>query len=378
MKILLIIDQFDSANNGTTMSARRFAQTLSAHGNEVRVAACGRKGDNKYVMPRIYFLPIAGAIIGSQGMRFAVADKKLLREAFEWADVAHFLMPLFLEHSALKLCEDMGVPHTAAFHVQPENITSTLGMKNNETVNKALYNGFRDSFYNRFKHIHCPSEFIASQLRAHGYTAKLHVISNGISEQFHYTKAPKLDAFKDKKLIVTVGRYSSEKRQDILIDAISKCRHADEIQLVMAGKGPTRILLQMRAHKLKNRPMMQFFSGEMLRRIFSMSDLYVHAADVEIEAIACIEAFASGLVPVIANSPKSATPQFALDERSLFHANNSDALAEKIDYWLDNDDERRRMEHEYAKAGEKYHIDACVAKAEEMFRQAIEEGTACQ
>lgn len=53
MKILLIIDQFDSANNGTTMSARRFAQTLSAHGNEVRVAACGRKGDNKYVMPRI-------------------------------------------------------------------------------------------------------------------------------------------------------------------------------------------------------------------------------------------------------------------------------------------------------------------------------------
>ena len=146
----------------------------------------------------------------------------------------------------------------------------------------------------------------------------------------------------------------------------------------MAGKGPTRILLQMRAHKLKNRPMMQFFSGEMLRRIFSMSDLYVHAADVEIEAIACIEAFASGLVPVIANSPKSATPQFALDERSFFPANNSDALAEKIDYWLDNDDERSRMEHEYAKAGEKYHIDACVAKAEEMFRQAIEEGTACQ
>ena len=35
-----------------------------------------------------------------------------------------------------------------------------------------------------------------------------------------------------------------------------------------------------------------------------MSDLYVHAADVEIEAMSCMEAFAGGLVPVIANSPQ--------------------------------------------------------------------------
>ena len=37
MKIVLVIDQFDDANNGTTISARRFAQALRDHGNEVRV-----------------------------------------------------------------------------------------------------------------------------------------------------------------------------------------------------------------------------------------------------------------------------------------------------------------------------------------------------
>ena len=46
--------------------------------------------------------------------------------------------------------------------------------------------------------------------------------------------------------------------------------------------------------------------------------------------MSCMEAFAGGLVPAIANSPKSATPQFALDERSLFPAGDSAALAEKI------------------------------------------------
>ena len=35
MKIVLVIDQFDDANNGTTISARRFAQALRDHGNEV-------------------------------------------------------------------------------------------------------------------------------------------------------------------------------------------------------------------------------------------------------------------------------------------------------------------------------------------------------
>lgn len=63
--------------------------------------------------------------------------------------------------------------------------------------------------------------------------------------------------------------------------------------------------------------------------------------DAEIEAISCMEAFASGLVPVIANSAKSATPQFALDERSLFTAGDSGDLTQKIDYWLEHEDERR-------------------------------------
>ena len=42
MKIVLVIDQFDDANNGTTISAQRFARALIAHGNQVRVIACGK------------------------------------------------------------------------------------------------------------------------------------------------------------------------------------------------------------------------------------------------------------------------------------------------------------------------------------------------
>ena len=35
MKILMVIDQFYAANNGMTISARRFAEVLRQHGHEV-------------------------------------------------------------------------------------------------------------------------------------------------------------------------------------------------------------------------------------------------------------------------------------------------------------------------------------------------------
>lgn len=125
--------------------------------------------------------------------------------------------------------------------------------------------------------------------------------------------------------------------------------------------------------KLKNPPIIEFFPKKQLLDVLAVSDLYVHSADVEIEAISCMEAFASGLVPVIANSKKSATPQFALDERSLFAAGDSRDLAQKIDYWLDHEEERRRMEHVYAEEGKRYDIDSCVYQIEDMFQQAIDE-----
>ena len=117
-----------------------------------------------------------------------------------------------------------------------------------------------------------------------------------------------------------------------------------------------------------------FYTQEELRAVIAQADLYVHAADAEIEAMSCMEAFAGGLVPVIAQSAQSATPQFALDERSLFRAGDSADLAAKIDWWIEHPDERRRMERVYGEAAAPYALEACVARFEDMLRQAQEDG----
>lgn len=375
LKILLVIDQYDEANNGTTISAQRFAQTLRRHGNEVRVVCTGQPGADKYIVPKLY-IPIADKIIKGQGITLAKPDKEVLYEAIRWADVVHLMMPFWLAKTALKIAVELDVPHTAAFHIQPENISYTLGIGRVERVNKMIYRFFRNTFYDQIGHIHCPSRFIASEMQRNGYTSNLHVISNGVDPGFRYRKLPKKQEWQDKFVIMMVGRLSNEKRQDVLIEAVKQSRYKDRIQVALAGRGPNEAKYRERAKELKNEIDIGFYSEQELQDILAMTDLYVHAADVEIEAISCIEAFSSGLVPIIANSPKSATPQFALDERSLFEAGNSADLAAKIDYWVEHEQQRRDMELAYADYGKEFGIDKCVEKTEDMFWQAIDEKTA--
>ena len=373
MKILLIVDQFDRSNNGTTISARRFAEGLEKAGHEVKIVSTGSPSKNKYIVKQIHFTPIVSHIIKSQGMTFAKPNHKILEEAIKDVDVVHFYMPFFLSSAALKIVEKYNIPHTSAFHVQPENITYTIGLGTNKKVNDGIYSFFRDHFYNKFTHIHCPSNFIANQLKEHGYSAKLHVISNGVDSSFVYHKNEKPEELKDKFVITMIGRYSNEKRQDVLIDAVSKSKYSDKIQLVLAGKGPKESAYRKLGETLKNKPIMKFYNKEDLQNLLGYTDLYVHSADAEIEAISCIEAFACGNVPIIANSKNSATPQFALDENSLFLPGNSDDLANKIDFWIENPKLRDEIEHKYAESAEQYRIEKSINQIERMFEDAISE-----
>lgn len=370
MNIVVVIDIYDQLTNGTVMTAYRFVEEFKRRGHTVRVVATGARGEGEYEVPE-RILPIATKVASKQQIRFGKPVESVFREAFEGADVVHFYLPFQLEKKGRKIAKEMGIPCTAAFHLQPENITYNCGLKRSRLVPRWIYSWFRRKFYKYFDHIHCPSVFIADQLRKHKYKAKLHVISNGVAADFRPPETPRTEP-KEFFDILMIGRYATEKRQDVLIRAIARSKYADKIRLTLAGKGPKRKKLERLGKKyLKNPVTFGFYPEKELIEVIHSSDLYVHAADIEIEAIACIEAFSCGLVPVIADSKKSATPQFALDERSLFKAGSEKDLAAKIDYWIEHEEERRRMGEKYADHGSRYRLDYSVERAEEMFTEAI-------
>lgn len=377
MRITLVIDQYvgndGKVNNGTTMTALRLAHKLKEHGHIVKVVTATPNDDeNIYVVPKVT-IPFFQWIMDAQGMIFAKADKKKIEKAFEGSDVIHFLMPFKLQKKGKEIADKMGIATTAAFHVQPENITYTIGLGRIKPVNKLLYRIFRNGFFNKFNHIHCPSNMIKNELIKNKYKGNLHVISNGIEEGFERRKVEKPEKYKDKIVVLMIGRYSKEKRQDLIIKAIANSKYKDKMVLLLCGRGPWQKGLEKLAKKYNVEVDFKFCKKEELVDVINYSDIYVHASDIEIEAISCMEAFSCGLPPIISDSKLSATNQFALSEHNLFKKGNWKDLTKKIEFFIENPDVKKELSDKYIEYAKQFELDYCVRELEKVFELAIKE-----
>ena len=390
MKILFVIDSFYTTNNGTSISAQRFAGELRKRGHEVRVLCWdtpeyieNNLTDGDFTTKKFH-IPVFQPLCDKHDFSFAYNETAIVHRACDWADIVHVFVPFGIEMEAVNYCHEIGKPVTAAFHIQPENMTSSVSMGKVEWFNEMFYRSFRRNIYNRVRHVHVPSLFMGRMIAERGYTAKIHVISNGIQDAFMEAGEKKVESLKwkversleedsSKEIfkIMMIGRLSQEKRQDVIINALKYSKYGDRIQLVFAGRGPEYDKYVELGKELKHQPKFIYVGRDELIEELLTTDLYVHASDMESEAISCIEAFATGLVPVIANSEVSATPQFALDGRSLFIPGSPKDLARAIDYWLDHPEERHHMEEQYRLAGRQYSLAASVTKFEEMLNEEI-------
>lgn len=371
MKILFAIDAFFSHSNGTSISAQRYAEMLRHFGHEVRIIT----NADKQTDPNIYALTevktIFKPMLDANGYQFAKPDDKVIMEALEWCDVAHVYTPFMLGCRVKKLALQMHKPLTAAFHVQAENISSSFHLGKVEWVNRALYRLHDRTMFEDVRFVHCPSQLMADELRHYGFKNEMRVISNGISEDFRYFR-PAQPNDEARYVITMVGRLSPEKRQDLLIKAVLKSKYKNLIQLHFAGTGTVEKYYRRLGKRLPHEPVFGYYNRAQLLDVLHHTHLYVHASDMESEAIGCIEAFATGLVPVIANSRLSATKQFALCEKSLFKEGDAADLAARIDWWIEHPEERQKMEIKYAQSAENYRLSTCVHKFEKMLVDAIE------
>ena len=386
MKILFVIDSFYTTNNGTSISAQRFAGELRKRGHEVKVLCWdtpeyieNNLTDGDFTTKKFH-IPVFQPLCDKHDFSFAYNETVIVHRACDWADIVHVFVPFGITWEAVHYCNKIGKPVTGAFHIQPENMTSSVSMGKVEWFNELFYRTWNRDIYSHLRHIHVPSRFMGEMLTERGYKAKIHPISNGIQDAFMVAgerkangRKVKGESQKDIFKIMMIGRLSQEKRQDVIINAVKYSKYADRIQLVFAGKGPEYEKYVELGKDLKHQPQFIYVGRDELIENLLETDLYVHASDMESEAISCIEAFSTGLVPVIANSHVSATPQFALDGRSLFMPGDPKDLARAIDYWLDHPGERRVMEEQYRLAGRQYSLEASVSQFEEMLNQEIQE-----
>ena len=371
LTIAMVVDTSGNRGNGTSNSALQWAEELKRQGHTVRLVGVGAP---EYPA-RVNHVPLVSWVAKKQQMQFAEPSDTLFRTAFQGVDVVHIYTPFRFGQHACKVAKKMGIAVTAGYHVQPENITYSAGpLKYIPGIDSFIYWLFNLWLYRKIDHVHVPTELGASLLRSHGYKAKLHVISNGYEARF--TPKTQHDAGKSAPIpfhIVSSGRLTNEKNHVALIQAIARCRHAQDIELTIAGTGPLKKKLQRLASRLLSRPAsIGFHKNAEMPALLRSGDLLVHPSIADLESVSVIEGMAAGLVPVIASSPLSAAGQFALRDESLFPVDDVEALARLIDWWIDHPDELSKWGKIYAEHTKEYYsVEASVHKFIAMEREAI-------
>lgn len=118
-----------------------------------------------------------------------------------------------------------------------------------------------------------------------------------------------------------------------------------------------------------------FLGHEEMDRASRQTDLYVHAARIEVEGLGALEVLRHGVVPVLARGSLTATSQFALSAESVFEAGNPRSLARAIDAWIDRGAEARRSEAaRYREVGQRYDICSCVGELERVYGWLVTRG----
>lgn len=381
MKILFVLECANQPTNGTTSSCIRFAKELEKKGHEVYIIGCdrivGEAYHRYYPLPKYHF-PFADKAIIKDGFIFVKLIYEKLYEAIKDKDVVHTFLPFKLANMCRLIAEEQGIAVTGAFHTVPQNYTAAIHLGWSKLINNIILYCCQKYYYENIRYIHCPSMMAADIMKKHKFkNAVPRVISNGVIPYYQkLDNVKKPDELKDKFIVCMSGRLADEKRQDLIIKAVSKSKYNKDIQVILCGQGPNKDFYYRLAKKKKlaNPIIIKYCKADELRDTLNYIDLYIHASDFEIEGISCMEAITCGAVPLISNHPFCATKEFALDkDRCLFKAGSVKDLKEKIEWFYENKDKHDELKKLYKDNVDKYSLKHSLDEFEQMLIDAYNE-----
>lgn len=376
MTITVVCDVLGEENNGQTIAAMNLIRFLKSRGHNIRILCsdADKKGqEGYYIVPSYNFGKLINAYVKKVGVKIAKPDESVIRNAVIGSDVVHIMTPLGLGIATIKVVKELGIPVTAGFHMQAENLTCYIKMNKLGFVNHYVYKFIYNKLYKFVDGIHYPTNFIKNIFESH-IKAKTpaYVISNGVHSYVQKRESQKPKQFENKILILSTGRYAREKSQDTLIKAMKYSKHKNDIQIILAGQGVKEKYYRKLAKKVGVSPIFKLFGRNEIIDVLNYCDLYVHPAEAELEGIACLEAIACGKLTIVSDSKLSATREFAIDEKCVFKNRNPKDLARVIDYWIENPEEKKKYEKLYLQSANTFNQDECMKKMEKMLFEVVD------
>lgn len=380
MNIAIICDLLGNKNNGLSVVIHNLKDYLQSRGHNVCVICPDEDKTNKkgyYVVPHIHFklFKFLNRFFKNNDVIMAKYDKKI-SNIIENYDCVYITTPFILGCKIAQICKKKNIPVIFSLHMMPEAILVHLPFLNYKLVVNLIYKYWNKKIFSKVDALHFLTQEMCIFIKTHvnKKIKNTYVIPNGISDQFYIKKNITRECFfKNKILILNIGRYSPEKKQEILIKAIKYSKYKNKIQLVFLGKGPLEKKLKKISFKeqLVNYPIFNCVNHEKIVDIINICDLYVHTSISEAGSVACLEAVAGGLIPIFSNSIGCHSRNLALHENNLFQEKNCKDLAKKIDFWIENKDLQKEYKLKYIEFMKKFKLQNCMQQMEQMFIDVV-------
>ena len=319
-KVLVACDTYPPQLNGAAVAAQRLAQGLADRGNRVAVVAPNMAfRDEEQVEPaspgltvhRIKSFPTKPVHPQFRVPSWVRINAKLSR-IFDRVepDLVHLQNHFILGRGCLKQARKRGIPVIGTNHFLPANLFEYFPKPLRPAFSGVMWTHWM-RVYNRLDCVVSPSNTCLGVLRQVGLTAPSRVISNGV-DLARFSPAPQSAAIcekygirRDVPVFLTVGRLEKDKRVDLVMRAAALANKAHPFQTVVVGKGKDEGEFREMAAQLAPSGEIiftGFVPDEDLPGIYNSADVYVGAGAAELQGIAVMEAMASGLPILAANS----------------------------------------------------------------------------
>lgn len=342
LRVALFSGNYNYVKDGANQALNLLVGHLLSKGVQVRVyspttdtPAFEPTGD----LVSVPALPMPG---GRGEYRFALGLTPKTRadlEAFK-PNLVHISAPEFLAHGALKWAEKNDVVKVASVHTRFETYPQYYKI---DFIVPWMIRKLT-KFYNRHDQVLTTGQGMTDLLKSWGVTAPISIWSRGVDHQkFNPSKRDmawrrSLGIADDEVVVGYLGRLVLEKGLDVFSEVIRRLEERGvKHHVLVVGEGPAR---EWFAERVPTAVFAGFQIGEGLARAVASMDVFFNPSVTESFGNVTLEAMASGVAVVAA---RSVGPIGLVEEGVngiLVDPDNTDAFADAIARFAENDDFR--------------------------------------
>ncbi len=372
MRIGMVSATYDpTVVNGAVHMVTLYKKHLEALGHEVTIFTLGEQTEADQA-DRIIRSP--GLRLGGYGYYLSISYTREAQALLTQMDIVHchhLLMSVELAHRYVN-CPIIYTNHTR-YDLYTGTYTA-LPQPAADAIMRQIWPEYTDLA----DVVIAPSQGVRRVMQEFGVRARTVVIENGIErEPFLHPPRPRTKADfglpESARLLLYVGRFSTEKRIDILLQQFVAARHLiPDLHLVLIGKGPQEEALRQLSAELDLSAAVHFHEAVAYDEVanwLAAADAFATASTSEVHPLTVIEAMTAGKPiaavhsPGISDSVESGVTGYLADD--------ADGLDAAIVALMNDPARTRTMGDNARRASERFDIHRTVARTVRLYEELL-------